>query len=227
LKLPSFASVFERSDQRILSEVQPRKELRKTKNGLVQLKGALTDERRVDLEATVDLIDEDSDEDDDISLERKGLVGEMDLDGKDDERGDGDFPANGKEDGSDETGSVHDSEEDEDDIEEDANLDVEEEPAPLAVPLKLSGKRGREVLRAEGGSGKQSSASKKNVSFAPYTKTGIKLKVTTARKPMPVSDTTKRASNLPSLRKSASKRVEARESKVQGDVDAYDFSKYF
>lgn len=220
-------SVFERSDQLLLSELQPRKELRKTKNGLVQLKGAIADERRVDLDATVDLIDGDSDEDDDVSLETKGLIGEMDLDGEDEESEDSNFSVNGEGDGSAgaETGSEQGTEEDEEYIEEDTELDVEE-PTPL-VPLKPSGKRGREVSRAERGGGKQSSASKKSVSFAPYTKAGLKSKVTARMKPMPGSSSTKRASNLPSLRKSSSKRVEAGESRVPGDGDAYDFSKYF
>ena len=209
--------MFERNDQRILSEVQPRKELRKAKSGLVQLKGAIADERRVDLEATVDLMDGDSDEDDDASLETKGLIGEMDLDGEDEDS---------EEDGSAgrETGSEQGS--DDEDMEEDSELDVEEEPTPLAAPLKPSGKRGREVLRAERESGKQSSAFKK-VSFAPYTKAGTKLKATAHIKQKLVSSTTKRASNLPSLRKTASKRVEAGENRAQGDGDEYDFSKYF
>jgi nuclear GTP-binding protein len=223
--------VFERSDERMLSEIRPRKDLRKEKNGLVQLKGAIADERQVDLEATVDQIGEEYSNDDGVSPTGKELRGEMDIDDEDEESEDDDFSGDGKEDDSDgmESGSEEESGEMDEDDEVEFESDEQQSILP-AVPSKLSGKKGR----AERGSGKQSLASKKRVSFAPYTKAGMtpkEAKAIVANKPTKsmaakgiVSSTTKRASNLPSSRKGAPK---AGGGEVQRDEDAYDFSKYF
>ena len=232
--------VFEKSDERMLSEVLTRKGLRKAKNGLVQLKGATADERQVDLEANVDMMDEDDSDEGDTNSRRNPREDELELSGSGEESEDEELSADSVGDDSNEgdTGSEEDSEEEEDsDMNEPEGED--EEPAPLAVPLKLSGKRGRVLSRAESRNGKKSSMPKKNVSFAPYTKAGMKLKAKTTLS-LGSGDRTARPSSqrtLPGASKTTGKSISPRRNtakgtKSEGSVshrsnDAYDFSKYF
>lgn len=228
-KLPSLSSLFGRSDERILSELLSRKDLRKKKNGLVQLKDAVVDERRVDLEATVDLMDEDSSDDDTLPA-NKSRSDEMDSAEDDEESDDDEASVEGDDD--------HDSDELESGSDDDDSEDDEEEvtPPPVVLP-KLSGKKGRETLRSQRVVGKESSKPKKSVSFAPYTKAGKKVKPNKAAEPTkrPKSVASK---SVPSSRsanssktvnqKSTSKAPKSNDSAVQdGGGDAYDFSKYF
>ncbi|KIM20373.1 hypothetical protein M408DRAFT_138654 [Serendipita vermifera MAFF 305830] len=228
---PNLSSLFEKSDSRILSELLPRKDLRKQKNGLVQLKDATVDERRVDLEATVDLMDEDSSEDDAMALAEKMSDDEMDETDEDEETDDNEEDEEGDED-SNEDDSLSEGDSDE----EDSELDEDEEDIPSlpVVHPKLSGKKGRDALRAQRGSGKEPLKSKKSVSFAPYTKAGMKSKPKKTVSPVAPTKSVpqtnappKKPVKAPKPAAGTSKALKTKAALTQEDGDAYDFSKYF
>jgi len=196
------SSIYLKSDESLLSQVLLRRELRKQRT-LVQLKDAVLDERKVDLES-VQMVEDSETEDSDDGDERD----EMDEDDDEDED-DGES--------TDEEDVDEDTSEDSDTKESSQESHIE---PPIAVPT-LSGKKKREALRVEQGrhvgKGTTKSSIQRSVSFAPYTKAGAKAKPRTINSEARAF----KSNNVPVMtRKKVAETGDA-------DTDAYDFTKYF
>lgn len=175
----------------------PRRELRKQRGTLVQLKDAVLDKRKVDLESVQMVEDHETEESDD------GDEGdEMSEDEDDSESTDEDV--------------------DEEDTPEDSHAHQSSQEShiepPIALPA-LSRKKKREASRVEQGrhvgKGTTNSSIQKRVSFAPYTKAGAKARPLTTKS---------EAKAFKSSKASVMTREKVTET---GDADAYDFTKYF
>jgi nuclear GTP-binding protein len=148
------SSIYLRSDENLLSQVLPRRELRKQRGNLVQLKDAVLDERKVDLES-IQMIEDDQTED------------------SDDDGDEGDEMSEDEDDNEGTDEDVDDEDTSEDSQPEESSQESHIEP-PLALPA-LSGKKKREQGRHVG-KGPTNASAQKRVSFVPYTKAGAKAR---------------------------------------------------
>lgn len=225
--------IYEETDDQSLSQVSPRKESRRIKSAIVQLKGATIDTRKVDLEANVMLSDDESDDEEAIGYpnypSNNGLVdGSDDESEEESEMDKDDDEDNEDEDEDDEQISL---DEQGSDPEEDDVSDMEPSPPP-----KLSRKQQRAANHVARDDQKSKisqlsvSTSRKSVSFAPYTKAGAKIrkqasapqsqskpKVQSVQKANAAPIKVSKPDNVTSIKKTTSQ--------VEGDD--YDFSRYF
>jgi nuclear GTP-binding protein len=207
-------AVFEKNDERILSQVQNRKELRRSNHALVQLSGGEIESRTIDFEATVLLEDDDESMDEDVSDENEAEEQsdeELDTEGSDEEE---------------EAESVEDNEEGEGNEEGTVSTPSvsegsDEESVIITSKHKLSGKERRNVKREE--EAQPAPPKKKSVSFAPYTKAGAKTRLAS----------TKTSGNPPNQKQATAVSKGHRGKSLSNTAsavtenDAYDFSKYF
>ena len=195
-------------DEKVLAAagVLPRKEMRRTRGGLVQLACGKVDERGVDMESIVE-VESDSDEEAGISFEPNIKGGILKA-----SKGKKKQPAPESDEAEDDP-SGEDMEEDEDEDEEGASGSEEEGEMDLSermetLPIlsaKLSGKRKRDVRKEDKDEGQA-----KKVRFEPSTKSMSKSKpIAAARK------------------KSAPKGKVAKVGGSLDNGDEYDFSRYF
>jgi nuclear GTP-binding protein len=209
--LPKLQTVFEKNDERILSQVQNRKELRRSNHALVQLSGGEIESRTIDFEATVLLEDDDESMDEDVSDENEA-----------EEQSDKELDAEG----SDEEGSIEDDEEgeesDEGSVSTPSVAETSDEGSVIITSKqKLSGKEGRKAKREE--KAQHAPPKKKSVSFAPYTKAGAKTRVAS----------TKTSGNVPNhkhttaVSKGQKGKLLSNTDSTATENDAYDFSRYF
>ncbi|KAG8807690.1 hypothetical protein FRC17_004318 [Serendipita sp. 399] len=192
------STTYQKHDEKLLGELLSRKELRRTKGTIVQLKGATLDRRRVDLEANAGLSDK----------------GDRDNDDEDEDKEDDEEEEEEEEDEEDEEEEERGDTPSEDD--DDGDDSEEMENAPI-----LSGKQKRVAQRHQKPAEKKPVA-KKTVSFAAYTKAGAKIKASKnarviEKKPSPVQRQAPRAGGKKSMTNKQN----------SDDPDAYDFSKYF
>lgn len=217
---PRFTPIFEETDPQLLLQIPSKKELRRSKGALVQLRAAVMDMRKVDLEANAILSDEDSEDSDDDAFsssipitEEKDFMAESDS-------GSG---SAGTEEDDDEEVSLNDGDlglGNEDKSENASSGDDDSEsPIELLPPPKLSRKQQRAANQSERDPGK-SDFSKKKVSFAPYTKAGAKI-----RKNPSISKST--SSQKSKVEISKTRRAVTKGSTDQPEGDTYDFSRYF
>lgn len=192
-------------DEKVLAAagVLPRKEMRRTRGGLVQLACGKVDERGVDMEAIVE-VESDSDEEAGISFEPNIKGGILKA-----SKGKKKQPAPESDEAEDDpSGEDTEEEEDEEGVsgsEEEDEMDLSEEMETLPIlSAKLSGKRKRDVRKED----KDEQRAKK-VRFEPSTKSVSKSKPTAAAR-----------------KKSAPKGKAAKAGGSLGD-DEYDFSRYF
>jgi nuclear GTP-binding protein len=205
--LPNLQAVFEKNDERILSQVQNRKELRRSNHALVQLSGGEVESRTIDFEATVLLEDDDESMDEDVSEENEAEEQsdeELDTEGSDEE-------------------SIEEGEEsDEGTVSTPSVAETSDEDSVIITSKqKLSGKEGRKAKREE--KAQPAPPKKKSVSFAPYTKAGAKTRVAS----------TKTSGNVPNqkhttaMAKGQKGKSLSNTASAAMENDAYDFSRYF
>lgn len=199
-------------DEKVLGVILPRRDFRRARSGLVLLKAGEIDKRTVDLEATVDLLeDDDADtadhEDEDMNAWGGfGTGGDEDQIDEDSQSGLDSGDEDSVSGSSDNSGDANHDEIDE--LDESSEIE-EMEPEPVSIPKKLSGKRKRQQLP----SSTQEPVKKlrKQVSFAAHTKAGAKLP---------------RKKDAPSAAGSKKNGLQGKISGVQ-DGETYDFSRYF
>ncbi|KAG8822856.1 hypothetical protein FRC19_005116 [Serendipita sp. 401] len=205
---------YQKHDERLLGELLPRKELRRTHGTIIQLKGATLDGRRVDLEAEYGSADDqDSDEEGNMVVDEENL-----SEGSDEESDASDEDVD-----SDEVSGEEDKNEDDEEEsgeEEEDSEEIEDIPILSSKQKRLAQRQGKHIEKP--------APAKKTVSFAPYTKAGAKMKKTKkgaqiSEKALPV---TRSLPTTAAGKKSKASSL-ANSQNSTDDPDAYDFSKYF